>query len=82
MALGPQAIVKSCRPIIEQAERLIDGVIMRSAGPRVEINLERLGITSVEWDTCLRPKYLAAGWKKAKWVSDRDGDFIHLDATK
>ena len=79
MALGPQIQKKS--RIILDAEKVIDANIKLSDGGRVIISLSLLprGFTHEHWLE-LMPKYHAAGWKTAKWVSDqKDGDYLDFD---
>lgn len=60
----------------------MDEAIRSSVSLEVTIDVKLLqGIDSNDWDTILRPKYIEAGWRVAKWTFDpRDGDYIQLKA--
>lgn len=81
MATGPSIVRKTRQQIVSKAEKFIDRCIRDDVSGEVTISTkllpERFDIK--DWEDCLRPKYIKAGWKKAAWVSDqRDGDYIHL----
>lgn len=82
MALGPQLQRKSRERLLKRAEKRIDEAIRESVSLDITIATKLLeGIDSNDWDTILKPKYIQAGWRMAKWMFDpRDGDYIQLKA--
>lgn len=82
MALGPQNAKRRHKQLLAAVEATIDDAIRRSSGGVVSIAVEILGsqFSASDWPE-LEKRYKAAGWRRAKYVSDqRDGDYIELEA--
>ena len=81
MALGPQAQRKTRESILKKAEKIIDSFILHDTTGEITINVDLLParLDSRHWATELRPKYIAAGWKRADWITDsREGDYLRF----
>jgi hypothetical protein len=79
MAIRPNKSRQHQDDAVVETERFVDEAIRRAAGPRVFVPVAGLRIGPAEWDRVLKPKYRAAGWMKAAWVTDREGDYLDLD---
>ena len=80
MPLGPDQIASSLKPILEQAEKVIDAAIARARITNVTVNCSFIpGLTRDIFYRDIRPRYLKAGWRTVHWRSDpRDGDYLHF----
>jgi len=79
MAVSPQT--KKRATILKRVEAKIDSYLKRGDGGRetIAVSLMPDGFCMELWEE-LEPKYKAAGWRKAEYVSDqRDGDFLDFE---
>ncbi|MCK9576245.1 MAG: hypothetical protein WC979_02255 [Candidatus Pacearchaeota archaeon] len=78
MAIGPESFKKELQATANRYEEIIDRMLSKSTvnyGNSISIDIPS-GLRSDIW-SILEKRYLAAGWKEAKWHSDqRDGSYL------